>query len=70
MRFVNDVSYWEVLVKLDKLNNSRRVFERSTDEDIRRIADLDFANCYDWLIAHNVPVCYDKGPKLWILRSF
>ncbi len=70
MRFVNDVSYGEVLVKLDKLNNSRRVFERSTDEDIRRIADLDFANCYDWLIAHNVLVCYDEGPKLWILRSF
>ena len=70
MRLVNGISYWAVIIKLDKLNKARRVFEETTDEEIRQKADLDFAQCYDWLTACDVPIYYDKGPKLWLLRLF
>lgn len=68
MRLVHGVSYWAVVVKLDKLNKARRVFEETTDEGIRRKADVEFAECYDWLMACNVSIDYEEGPQLWILR--
>lgn len=70
MRLVHGVSYWEVVVKLDKLNKARRVFEETTDEKTRQKADIDFAECYGWLVACNVPLYFDEGPQLWILRPF
>lgn len=67
-RLVYGLPYWVVVLKLDKLNNTRRLFEEATDEDIKRKADVEFADCYDWLIAHDVLIYYDKKPKLWVLR--
>lgn len=66
-RFVCGLSYWVVIWKLDTLNNARRLFEEATDEDVRRKADREFADCYDWLVVRDIPIYYDKGAKLWML---
>lgn len=70
MRLVHGLPYWVVLRKLDELNNARRRFEKAMDEDIKQKADLEFADCYDWLVTHDVPIYYEEEPKLWTLRLF
>ncbi len=67
-KFIADVPYWRVICQLDRLNNARRLFENTTDEEVRRKADVEFADCYDWLVTQNVAIYYDKGPELWLLR--
>ncbi|MBV9227935.1 MAG: hypothetical protein JOZ18_01385 [Chloroflexi bacterium] len=59
---------FSVLIMLDKLNKAKRIYDQATDENERREADTMFADCYDWLTNHHIPIYYDQESNLW-LRS-
>ncbi|HTI15790.1 MAG TPA: hypothetical protein VL461_14700, partial [Dictyobacter sp.] len=55
-----------VLLKLDELNEARRIYEETTDEGLKAWADVEFADCYDWLVSHDILFYYDREAKLWL----
>ena len=54
---------------LDKLNNAKRTYEHATDEHEKQEADSMFADCYDWLTTHHIPIYYDHESNLWLRSS-
>ncbi len=61
---------FEVLLKLDRMNRALRVYWQAMSEDEGQVADVVFADCYDWLVARSVSIYYDEKPKLWMLRLY
>ncbi len=57
---------FEVLLTLDRMNRALRAYKQAVHEDERRVADVSFADCYDWLVAHGVLIYYDPKPGLWL----
>lgn len=58
---------FEVLLHLDKMNRALRTYWQAISEEERQIADVAFANCFDWLVSHGVLIYYDVKPGLWLL---
>ena len=55
-----------VFIMLDRLNQAKRVYDQTADEDEKRQADSMFADCYDWLTTHHIPIYYDHESNLWL----
>src|SRR5437870_5503724 len=56
-----------IVCMLDRMHKAKRVHHSLLlDEARRQEADTTFANCYDWLIEHDVPFQYDTHLGLWL----
>ena len=59
---------FSIFIILDKLNNAKRTYDQTTNQHEKQQADRTFADCYDWLTTHHIPIYYDQESNLW-LRS-
>ena len=69
MEGAQSLGYWTVVVLLDRMNSALHCFQRAEDEDVRQEADVRFADHYDALVEHGVPIRYDPGLGLWMLND-
>jgi hypothetical protein len=69
MEGAQGLGYWTAVMLLDRMNSALHRFQRAEDEDARQEADVRFADHYDALVEHGVPIRYDPGLGLWMLNG-
>ena len=64
------VTALKVATMLDKLNNAKNVYEKTTNQHIQQEADRTFADCYDWFIQQSLAIEYDKKLHCWLFMGW